>query len=229
VADSGYFTKKTFAFLRDLAENNNREWFQANKRRYEEEVKDPALEFIQDFSSYLKALSPHFRADPRAFGGSLFRIYRDTRFSKDKSPYKTHTGIQFRHEQRKDAHAPGFYLHLEPKQCFVGLGIWHPDGKTLKKLREGLVEDSKGWKRAVSGSAFKNRLELSGDRLVRPPQGFDPEHPLIEDLKRKDFIAVAPLTMKQVMEPGFIKDYASYCRAGKSLISFLCGALDLPF
>ena len=228
MAETRFFTKKTFTFLQDLAKNNNREWFQANKGRYEEEVKSPALEFIQDFSSHLKALSPYFRADPRANGGSLFRIYRDTRFSKDKSPYKTYTGIQFRHELRKDAHAPGFYLHLEPEQCFVGLGIWHPDGQTLKKIREGLVEDPKGWTKAVASSAFKKRLELSGDRLVRPPRGFDPEHPLIEELKWKDYVAVANLSQKDVLQPGFIKEYASYCRAGLPFVSFLCKALKIP-
>ena len=225
----GHFTRRTFDFLRDLDENNNREWFQGNKGRYENEVKGPALEFIQDFSESLKTLSPHFRADPRGNGGSLFRIYRDTRFSKDKSPYKTHTGIQFRHEQAKDAHAPGFYLHLEPKGCFVGLGIWHPAGPTVRKLREGLVEDPKGWTEAVAASSFKKRLSLSGDSLVRPPRGFDPEHPLVEDLKRKDFIAAAPLTMKQVIQPAFIQEYASYCGSGRAFMAFLCKSLDLPF
>jgi uncharacterized protein (TIGR02453 family) len=224
-----YFTKKTFAFLRELAENNNREWFQANKNRYEDEVKAPALQFIQDFAEPLKGLSSHFKADPRANGGSLFRIYRDTRFSKDKSPYKTHTGIHFRHDQGKDAHAPGFYLHLEPRQCFVGLGIWHPDGKTLKKIREGLVEDGKGWKKAISGKAFRDRLKLSGDSLVRPPRGFDAEHPLIEDLKRRDFVAIAPLTQKAVMEPGFLKEFTKYCRAGSPFMAYLCRVLGLSY
>jgi uncharacterized protein (TIGR02453 family) len=229
VAKKGHFTTKTFAFLRDLAENNNREWFQANKDRYEEEVKGPALEFIRDFSEPLKALSPHFRADPRANGGSLFRIYRDTRFSKDKSPYKTFSGIQFRHDRGKDAHAPGFYLHIEPKQCFVGLGIWHPDGKTLKRIREGLVEDGKGWKKAVSGKAFRDHLELSGDSLVRPPRGFEQEHPLIEDLKRKDFIAVARLTQGEVTAPDFLKGFTKYCRAGSPFMAYLCKTLGLQY
>ena len=112
MAKMGYFNRKLFIFLKDLAENNNREWFKANKDRYDEDVKEPALAFVQAFSAKLEKLSPHFRADPRANGGSLFRIYRDTRFSKDKSPYKTYTGIQFRHYAAKDAHAPGFYLHL---------------------------------------------------------------------------------------------------------------------
>ena len=105
---SAYFTPHTFSFLGDLAANNHREWFLANKSRYEADVKDPALRFINDFSTPLKEISPHFRADPRANGGSLFRIYRDTRFSKDKSPYKTHTGIQFRHEAGRDAHCARF-------------------------------------------------------------------------------------------------------------------------
>ena len=191
-------------------------------------MKGPALQFIQDFSSHLAKLSPHFRADPRANGGSLFRIHRDTRFSKDKSPYKTFTGIQFRHEKQKDAHAPGFYLHIEPKQCFVGLGIWHPDGPTLRKIREGLVDDPQGWKKAVSGRAFKNRLHLSGDRLVRHPRGFDPDHPLIEDLMWKDYVAMAKLTQKSVMEPDFIREYAAYCKAGLPLMAFLCKALGFP-
>jgi uncharacterized protein (TIGR02453 family) len=110
----------------------------------------------------------------------------------------------------------------------VGLGIWHPDGKTLKRLREGMVENPKGWKRSVSGSGFKKRLELSGDRLVRPPRGFDPDHPLIEDLKWKDYVAMAPVSQKDVMAPDFIKDYAAYCRAGLPFVTFLCKTLGLP-
>lgn len=229
MATSNHFSGRTFAFLRDLSKNNEREWFKANKERYEEEVRGPALQFIQDFAPHLGKLSPHFRADPRPVGGSLFRIHRDTRFSKDKSPYKTATGIQFRHDKAKDAHAPGFYLHLEPGRCFVGLGIWHPDGKTLRGIREGLVADPEGWRKAVSGRTFKNRFDLSGDRLSRPPRGFDPEHPLIEDLKWKDFVAFAEITEKDAVQPGFLKDYAAYCRAGSAFMSFLCGTLGLPF
>jgi uncharacterized protein (TIGR02453 family) len=228
VAKRGYFNRKLFTFLKDLAENNNREWFKANKDRYDEDVKEPALAFVQAFSANLEKLSPHFRADPRANGGSLFRIYRDTRFSKDKSPYKTYTGIQFRHYAAKDAHAPGFYLHLEPKECFVGLGIWRPDGPTVKKIREGLVEDPKIWKKVISGAAFKRRLELTGDRLVRPPRGFDPEHPLVEDLKWKDYIAHTRLSQKAVMDPDFLKEFTGFCRAGLPFVSFLCKSLGLP-
>jgi uncharacterized protein (TIGR02453 family) len=228
VARDAYFSEGTFTFLRDLEKNNDRDWFQANKDRYEENVRIPALEFIRDFSEHLRDLSPHFRADPRAQGGSLFRIHRDVRFSKDKSPYKTSTGIQFRHEQGKDAHAPGFYLHLEPGACFAGLGIWRPDGKTVRRIREALVEDSREWTRAISGPAFKRSFRLSGDRLVRPPRGFDPDHPLVEDLKWKDYVASAPLSEEVVTGPGFLGEYAAYCRAGLPFVTFLCKALNFP-
>ena len=224
-----HFSGKTFAFLRDLAENNDRAWFQANKSRYDDVVKEPAIRFILEFAPALKSISPHFRADPRTNGGSLFRIHRDIRFSKDKSPYKTHTGIQFRHDLGKDAHAPGFYLHLEPGACFVGLGIWRPDGATLRMIREGLVEDPAGWRKAVGGKAFRNRFQLSGDSLIRAPKGFDPLHPLAEDLKRKDFIAVSPLTEDTVTAKEFLKTFTSICAAGKPFVAYLCKALEVPF
>ena len=139
-----YFTKATFTFLKDLTENNKREWFHQNKHRYEDHVRDPAIRFITDFGAHLRTLSEHFRSDPRTVGGSMFRIHRDTRFSKDKTPYKTAIGIQFRHELGKNAHAPGFYLHIDRGGCFAGAGMWHPDSPSLKKIREAIVEDEVG-------------------------------------------------------------------------------------
>ncbi len=188
------FSPALFAFLRDLRENNDREWFKANKQRYEESVLEPALELIADFAPRLHRISPHFVADPRPVGGSLFRIYRDTRFSKDKTPYKTATGIQFRHELARSAHAPGFYLHLEPRSVFVGVGIWRPDAATLGKIRTAIAESPEEWTAVRSKGGLGRGFELRGDSLKRPPAGYDPAHPLIEDLKRKDFIAVATLT-----------------------------------
>ena len=165
-----YFTRATFDFLKDLEENNNRAWFQENKHRYEEHVRDSSIRFITDFEPRLKKISEHFRADPRTVGGSLFRIYRDTRFSKDKRPYKTMIGIHFRHELGKDAHAPGFYLHIERNGCFVGAGIWHPDSKSLHGIRSAIVEDPQAWKRATGGKRFRDLYALEGDRLKRPPR-----------------------------------------------------------
>ncbi|GMR13428.1 MAG: DUF2461 domain-containing protein [Gemmatimonadota bacterium] len=224
-----HFTKATFGFLEELAANNNRPWFEKNRSRYEEHVREPAMRFITDFRPRLKKISLHFKADPRPVGGSMFRIYRDTRFSKDKSPYKTYTGIQFRHDLGKDAHAPGFYLHLEPKNVFVGLGCWHPDGPSVKKIREAIVDDPAGWKRATRGRRFTSRFELAGDSLVRHPRGFDPDHPLIDDLKRKDFIGVAPVTRKEVTAHGFLEGFAEACADGKGLVRFLCKAVGAPF
>lgn len=229
MASTSHFSSSTFTFLRDLAANNDREWFAANKSRYERHVKEPALHFIVDFASHLARISPHFRADPRGNGGSFFRIYRDTRFSKDKSPYKTHAGIQFRHEARGDVHAPGFYLHLEPRGNFVGVGIWHPDSATLGAIRDAIVDDPAGWKRTVGAKPFRESFELGGDSLVRPPRGYDRDHPLIDDLKRKDFIASTSLTQKEVTSPGFIDRFAALCEASSPFQRWLCKAVGAAY
>ena len=224
-----YFKPALFKFLRDLVRNNQREWFKANQDRYVESVKEPALRFITDFGPYLHKISPHFNADPRPVGGSLFRIYRDTRFSKDKSPYKTHAGLHFRHEAGKDAYTPGFYLHLEPGNVFVGVGIWHPDNPTLKRIRDAIVADPAHWKRASGGKRFLAQYEVRGDRLKRPPRGYEQGHPLIEDLKWKDYTALSPLTQRDVTSPDFMPQFAAACRAGAPYVKFLCEAIGVPF
>jgi uncharacterized protein (TIGR02453 family) len=224
-----HFDPALFAFLRDLQVNNDRAWFEAERERYESAVRGPALRFITDFGPHLLAISPHFRADPRPQGGSLFRIYRDIRFAKDKSPYKTHIGLHFRHERGKDAHTPGFYLHLEPGGSFVGLGLWHPDNPTLAKLREAVVSDPAAWRRAVGGRRFTASFTVSGDELVRVPRGYDPAHPLSDVLRLKDYTAFAPLTVKQITGPGFLEAFAGLCRDGAPFMVWQCKALDLPF
>ncbi len=169
-----YITPELFAFFRELKENNNREWFQANKQRYELQVREPLLQFITGFGLRLAEISPHYVADARKSGGSLFRINRDIRFSKNKSPYKTAAGIQFRHESGKDVHAPGFYLHLEPGSVFGGAGIWHPDTKTLGKIRDAIVENPDRWQAIISNEALSAVYKLEGDSLKRAPKGYDP-------------------------------------------------------
>ena len=218
-----------FDFLRDLRDNNERPWFEANKARYRAEVRDPMLDFIQAFAEPLAEISPHFRADPRANGGSLFRIYRDTRFSKDKTPYKTNVGAHFRHEAGKDAHAPGFYLHLEPGMCFAGCGVWHPDSPTLGRIRDAIVERPEEWTRITASDAFCGTFRLAGEALKRPPRGYDPEHPLIEDLKRKDFVAITDIPEADAVRPDFLDRFATIARAGSELTAFLCRAVGVPF
>jgi uncharacterized protein (TIGR02453 family) len=223
------FGPELFSFLADLRANNDREWFAANKHRYEEHLLEPALAFIDAFGPRLEKISPHFRADARPSGGSLFRIYRDTRFSKDKSPYKTNLGIHFRHDRAKDARAPGYYLHIGPGEVFAGGGIWHPDTDAATRIREAIVADPERWKHGTRRGAFAKRLELGGDSLKRVPSWADPEHPLADDLKRKDFFGWARLSEDDVLAPGFVDEYARICRAAAPLMQFLCEALEVPY
>jgi uncharacterized protein (TIGR02453 family) len=223
------FGPDLFSFLSELRANNDREWFAANKHRYEEHVLDPALDFIAAFAPHLDKISPHFVADPRPSGGSLFRIYRDTRFSKDKSPYKTNLGIHFRHERAKDAHAPGFYLHIGPSEVFAGGGVWHPDTQAATRIREAIVADPARWKRATRTGAFAKRLSLGGDSLKRVPSWADADHPFGDDLKRKDFFGSTRLEEADVVASGFVKEYARICAAAAPLAHFLCDALDVAY
>ncbi len=229
MATQSYFQPSLFAFLDALRLHNNREWFQAHKPRYESEVRDPIRRFISDFGPHLRTISERFVADPRTNGGSMFRIYRDVRFSKDKRPYKTNAGVQFRHQAGRDAHAPGFYLDLEPGLVFVASGMWRPDGQALAKIRDAIVEHPQRWRRVTSSKTLRAAGTLGGDVLKRPPTGYDPAHPLIEDLKRKDFLARAHFTEKQACAPDFMDVFTQTCGAFAILTKFLTHALELPW
>jgi uncharacterized protein (TIGR02453 family) len=225
------FSKKLepslFEFLEQLADNNNRPWFAENKTRYEELVLGPALEFIRAFQPRLKKISPHFVASDRRVGGSLMRVYRDTRFVRDGKPFKTNVGIQFRHELGRDVHAPGFYVHIAPGECLLALGLWRPEPEALKMIREAIVDSPVNWKRARDDRKFRSRFKLDGGSLKRPPRGFEADHPLIEDLKRTDFIAVEELEERDVLSKKFIDHVAESFAAGKPFIRFLCGAMKV--
>jgi uncharacterized protein (TIGR02453 family) len=221
VPTDAFFRPDLFKFLQELKRHNNRDWFAKKKQRYEDAVRDPALLFIENFGPHLHKLSPHFVADARPTRGSLFRIYRDTRFSPDKRPFKTHVGIRFSHASGKDAHAPVFYLHLEPDNCFAAAGVWHPDSSALTKIRTAIVAEPERWAKA------RRKLELEGDSLTRPPRGFDPNHRFIEDIKRKDFVASVGLTEEQVCGPKFILDFAAACGTMLLLVVFTTKALGL--
>ncbi|MFQ5973013.1 MAG: DUF2461 domain-containing protein [Alphaproteobacteria bacterium] len=227
--NGAYFTPALFAFLRELRDNNEKAWFQSNKDRYIADVRDPLLGFIADFGDHLGRISTQFLADPRPVGGSMFRIYRDTRFSKDKSPYKTAASAHFRHAWGKDVHTPGFYLHLEPDLCFAGAGIWHPDADTLARIRDTMVADPASWKTATSGKAFKAQWELGGESLKRNPRGYDPDHPLIEDLKRKDFVCGASFTEEDACAPGFMRQFTDMCRTAVPFMRYLTTAMGAPW
>jgi uncharacterized protein (TIGR02453 family) len=217
------FQPELFRFLRLLKRHNDRDWFAKNKEKYQQLAVEPAMLFISGFAPHLARLSPHFVADARPTRGSLFRIYRDTRFSLDKIPYKTHIGIHFSHENGKDVHAPLFYLHLEPDGCFAAAGVWHPDSRALTKIRTAIVGQPEQWKKVT------RNLELEGGTLTRPPKGFCSTHECIEDLKRKDFVSSVAMTEEQVCSPTFVKEFAAACLKMKPLVEFTAKALGLKF
>ena len=217
-----------FKLYKELVKNNERDWFNANKDRYLDDVVAPSLEFISAIEPKLKKVSPHFLAIAKRSRGSLMRIYRDTRFSKNKQPYKTNLGINFRHEMGKDVHAPGFYFHYSPKESFFGGGMWRPDRDPLKQIRTTIVDYDARWKRVKSNKKFKEVFELSGESLKRPPRDFDPEHKLIEDLKRKVFIAVCPLNNSDLKTPEIVDITIDRMRRSMPLVRFLCDALHIP-
>jgi uncharacterized protein (TIGR02453 family) len=226
---SAYFTPELFKFLRDLANHNNRDWFQENKWRYETFVRDPFLRFIEAYQSPLHAISPHFIADPKPVGGSLLRIYRDMRFRKDQQPYKTMVAARFPHRAYKQRTAPGLYLHLDPQHCFFACGLWRPDGDTRALVREAIVNEPQRWKFATRRKVFASVWEMSGESFARLPTGVDPNHPLAVDLKRKDFTAHIMFTEKQVCDVAFLQTFTRATRAAAPFIEFLTRAVGLPW
>ena len=229
MARQAHFSNEFFGFLAELKLNNNREWFQANKARYEALVRDPLVDFVADFGGYLREINPHFVADPRPTGGSIFRIYRDVRFSKDKSPYKTQAAIHFRHEMGREVHGPGYYLHLEPGEVYAGVGLWHPSSGSLSKIRDTIVGNPERWKRTMASDEFAAVYQIEGDSLKRAPKGYDPDHPLIDDLKRKDFVAATQFTEEDACAPDFIDAYADTCRRAGPFMEFLTKAVGLSW
>lgn len=223
------FARSTFEFLDELAANNERAWFETNKPRYEALVREPALEFITAMAPHLAKFAPHFRAEPRKMGGSLMRVFRDTRFSRDKTPYKTNVGIQFRHELGKDVHAPGFYLHIATDECFLGAGSWHPEADLLGRIRDHIVHNPERWIAARDDRKFAAHWALAGDSLTRPPRGYAADHPAVDDLKRKDFIGLASLSRAEATGPGLVKFAAQRFAAATPLMKFLCEAQGVQY
>jgi len=223
------FTPQSIRFLGELAANNNREWFKENKSRYEEQVLDVALLFIQSMQKPLQEFAPHFSAIPKRMGGSLMRVYRDTRFTKGKDPYKTNIGIQFRHERAKDVHSPGFYVHIDPEQVFLGAGMWRPDSDALAGIRERISTRQEEWQRVSTDKKFARHFHLGGTTLKRPPRGYDKEHPMIEDLKRKDFIAVKDMSHKDALSPRFQQQVETAFKGAADYMRFLCKAVGVQY
>ncbi len=224
------FPKDFFSFFRELKTHNERPWFEANKQRFRDSVQAPMSDFIAAMAPKLAKISKNFTADPRPNGGSMFRIYRDVRFSKDKSPYKEHAACHFRHAAGKDVHAPGFYMHFAPGDVMFGGGMWMPPTDALAKVRDAIAKNPAAWKKVKTDKTFAKRFDgIDGDALTRPPRGYDPTHPFIEDIKRKSFFAMEEGDMKLASAPKLVDAVAETFKAASPLMKFLCKAQGVPF
>ena len=225
------FPKDLLRFYAELIENNNREWFTKNKQRYKDVVVYPMCDFIEAMAPRLEAIAPMYIADARPHGGSMFRIYRDVRFSRDPKPYKEHLACQFRHQAGRDAHAPGYYVHIALDGVRFGGGIYLPPAPALRAIRRAIDENSKKWQAVKADPDFQDTFDgIRGDSLKRAPKGFSPDHPEIEDLKRKTLFITKPLSsVERITQPVFIEEVDDAFQKATPFMRFLTNAVELPF
>lgn len=221
--------KSLFAFLRNLKKNNDRDWFAEHKDQYQQNVLGPAVELVARLEKPLARCAPMLHVVPKAHNGSVMRIYRDTRFSKEKVPYKTNVGISFRHQAGKDVHAPGVYIHLDPDECFIGAGSWRPESSVLASIRSAIDADPKAWKQARDNKAFRLHFEFVGESLKTAPRDYPKDHPMIDDLRRKDFIAIAPITQGEMTGDGIVDLIVGRVKQARPLMRFLCDSIEVPY
>lgn len=227
------FTPAALRFLRGLARNNAKPWFERHKPDYERDVRLPMRALIEEMDVRFAGFAPEFTGDPKR---SMFRIHRDVRFSRDKAPYKTHAACWFRHRDADhrvggaaEGGGAGFYFHLEPGASFVGGGIWMPPRPVLSRLREGLADDLRGFERVVRSAAFRRRFgDLSDDAMLkRVPRGFAENHPAARWLKYQSFTVGRKLTDAQVTGSRLAALIEANFAAMLPLVRWLNGRLGL--
>jgi uncharacterized protein (TIGR02453 family) len=223
------FDESLVQFLAQLRRNNNRPWFARNKARYEAQVREPVLAFIRAMAPRIERVSRAIFVSDSKVGGSMMRPYRDTRFTSSKEPYKTNVGIHFRHERGETAHAPGFWMHIEEKEFWLAVGMWRPDAETLEKVRRHIAEEPREWLASRDDKGFRKVWQVVGDSLKRPPRGFDPAHPLIEDLKRTEFLGFRDLGLRELYRRDVADRVAEFYAASSPFMTFLCDALEIRF
>lgn len=181
------FSPKTLAFLRALKRHNDREWFRERRGTYEEHVRAPMIAIIERVADDLRAFAPDLVASPKV---SMYRIYRDTRFSANKSPFKSHVSAIFPHRDLGKHEGAGLYFHLATDHVLVGGGIYAPAPRQLLQVRQHIAANSRRLDSIVSATTFRRSYgALDGQQLKRVPRGFDPDHPAADYLRHKRFLA----------------------------------------
>ena len=224
------FTKRALSFFRGLARHNEKPWFEAHRDEYEAEVRQPMRELIEDLDARFAEFAPEIGGDPKR---SMFRIYRDIRFSKDKSPYKTHAACWFHHLNaartvgaEADAGSAGYYFHLEPGgRSMIGAGLWMPPRPQLNKLREAIAKDPRGFDKMAR--SIPNRFGGLDDEgaLKRMPRGYPEDHPAAKWLRFQSFTSGRTLTDAQVTSPSLASFLAREYEALLPLVRWMNGAL----
>ena len=210
------FTSKTLTFLRQLKRHNDREWFQAHRDNFEQHVHRPMVDLVECLAVDLRAFAPDLVAAPKT---SIYRIYRDIRFSANKAPYKTHVAAIFPHRELAKHEGAGLYVHVAPDRVLVGGGLYRPAPQQLYRLREHIATNAQRLRTIVRSPSFRRSFgELSGDRLQRVPRGFDSAHPAAEYLRLKQFLAGAERPAIFATGPRF---YASVLRLFRQLAPFI--------
>ena len=213
------FTPKTISFLRSLKRNNDREWFRARKDQYTTHVHEPMVAVVERLAEDFKSFAPELIASPKQ---SLFRIYRDTRFSDDKKPLKTHAGAVFRTRQLPKPHGAGVYFEIAPGWVWIGGGMWRPEPPDLVRLREHFAETWPEIRTITRAAAFRKRFgELSGDSLSRVPRGYAADHPAAEFLKFKNFYGGAEFPASLAYSKQFYPTLIATFKALMPLVRFL--------
>ncbi len=208
------FTSRTLRFLRALRRNNNREWFGAHKDEYETHVRGPMLAIIEQLAVDFLRVAPDQMASPR----SLYRVYRDTRFSPDKTPYKTHVAAAFPHQTLPRHESAGLYFHLAPDQLWIGGGLYAPQTPQLRCIREHIVGNLRSFRILVGSPAFRRLGGVTGTRLQRVPRGYPQDHEAAEYLKLKQYLAGEALDPTLATRPRF---YATLLRRFTVLAPFI--------
>jgi uncharacterized protein (TIGR02453 family) len=213
--------KDTITFLRDLRNNNDRDWFNKNKARF--------VAAHDDFVQFVRSLIETVASFDSSVAGldakdTVFRIYRDIRFSRDKSPYKTHFGAVL-HGKGTQCGVAGYYLHLQPGNTFLAGGVHMPEPGHLKAIRRALSKSGTAFLKIVQDAKFRNLFTLEGARLIKMPQGFDKEDPMAEYLKYKDLVIRHPLDDKNVLSTRFATNCSNVFKAMVPFNTFLNTAI----